>query len=230
MILRMTAKVSIIVPCYNEEDTIANVIEKLNGLRGKLDCEIIAVDDGSTDRTFEIMKDFLGIRIVRNGTNRGKGAAVSIAAANAAGDVVAIQDADLEYDPADIPRLVKPILNGECEVVYGSRFKGKIMGMSRSHYVGNRVLSFFASLLYGTRVTDIMTGHKTFKTSVFRELRLKSKGFEFEVEVTARVLGAGHRITEVPITYHRRQFGAAKIKWTDGVMCLFRLVGYRLGL
>jgi glycosyltransferase involved in cell wall biosynthesis len=218
-----TRKISIVVPCYNEEATIQNVLERLLSLGRKLDYEIIVVDDGSVDLTYNILKGLKGIRLVRHDTNRGKGAAIITGAANATGDVIVIQDADLEYDPGNIPNLANPILERQCDVVYGSRFKGKATGMRLSRFVGNKVLTYFTRLLYRTELTDVMTGHKAFRTNVFKELDLESTGFEFELEVTVKALERGYAIREVPIAYSRRLLGQAKIRWIDGLKCLFLL-------
>lgn len=224
----MAVDVSIIVPCYNEADTIANAIKELQTLRDRFEVEIIVVDDGSTDGSSERLGEFSGIKLERHEKNRGKGAAIATGAKNATGEVIIIQDADLEYDPKEIPDLVSPILAGKYDIVYGSRFKGKIEGMTLSHYFGNKILSFFTGLLYGVEVTDMMTGHKAFRTAVFRQLNLKSPGFEFEVDVTVQVLLKGYSIHEIPITYSKRKFGEAKIGWADGVKSLLRLFKYRL--
>jgi len=226
----MAARLTVIIPCYNEADTILSAIEQVQALRDRFDLEIIVVDDGSTDGSFESLRNVEGIKLERHEKNRGKGAAVVTGLAKATGDVVVIQDADLEYDPKQIPVLVDPILSGKCDIVYGSRFKGDITGMSFSHYVGNKILSFFTSLLYGVEVTDMMTGHKAFRASVFKELTLESSRFEFELEVTVEALRTGYTICEIPITYSKRRFGEAKIGWTDGVKTLLKLLEYRLGL
>lgn len=225
----MTVRLSVIVPCYNESGTILSAIEQLQALRDRFDLEIIVVDDGSTDGSFESLRSVQGIKLERHEKNRGKGAAVVTGLAKATGDVVVIQDADLEYDPKEIPVLVDPILSGKCDIVYGSRFKGNIAGMTFSHYVGNKILSFFTSLLYGVEVTDMMTGHKAFRGSVFKELTLESSRFEFELEVTVEALRKGYSICEIPIPYSKRRFGEAKIGWADGLKTLLKLLEYRLG-
>ena len=222
-------KVSIVIPCYNEEKTIAETVNELSKLKDRLDLEIIVVDDGSSDGTFHIVSGLSGVRLQRHEQNKGKGAAVMTGAAMAKGDVIVIQDADMEYDPKEIPALVEPIFRNECDVVHGSRFRGKIAGMTFSHYVGNRVLSYFTSLFFGAQITDMMTGHKAFKAKVFKDLDLKSRRFDFELEVTVKTLRKGYTIHEVPIAYSKRQFGEAKIRWTDGVKSMIQLFKYRIG-
>jgi glycosyltransferase involved in cell wall biosynthesis len=203
-------------------------VEKIGSVSSAFDMEVVIVDDASTDMTPQVLKNMPGVLVLRHGSNEGKGAAILTGLERATGKVVVIQDADLEYDPKEIPHLVSPIFEGKSLVVYGSRFKGKIEGMKFSHYVGNKILSFFTSLLYGVRITDLMTGYKAFRTDVFRKLDLKSSRFEFELEVTVNALEKGYRIDEVPIAYSIRKFGKAKIGWTDGVKCLFHLFVRRL--
>ena len=217
------------MPCFNEADTIVTAVEQIAGLRSKLDVEIIVVDDGSTDGSFEKLSKIEGIRVDRHRVNRGKGAAVTSGAALASGDVLVIQDADLEYDAGAIPSLVEPILSGKCDIVYGSRFKGDIEGMTFSHLVGNKILSYFTTLLCGAEVTDMMTCQKAFRTSVFRSLNLQSPRFEFELEVTVQALHKGYSIHEIPIPYSKRKFGEAKISWSDGIKTMLKLLEYRFG-
>ena len=226
----MTVDVSVIVPCYNEAYTIANAIQELQSLRDLFQVEIIVVDDGSTDGSSQKLRELSGIKLERHETNRGKGAAIATGAKSATGEVIIIQDADLEYDPKEIPDLANPILAGKCDIVYGSRFRGNIEGMTLSHYVGNKVLSFFTGLLYGVEVTDMMTGHKAFRAHLFKQFDLKSTGFGFEMEVTVKALEKGYRIQEVPIRYSRRKFGQPKIRWRDGFKSMIQLFAYRLGL
>jgi glycosyltransferase involved in cell wall biosynthesis len=219
--------ISIIVPCYNEAETIVNAVEQLTALREKLDVEIIVVDDGSTDSSYEKLKALQSIQVQRHEINHGKGAAIATGAARANGDVIVIQDADMEYAASVIPTIVEPILAGKCDIVYGSRFKGNIQGMTFSHLVGNKILSYFTTLICGAEITDMMTGQKAFRTSVFKGLNLESPRFEFELEVTVEALRKGYAIYEVPIPYSKRKFGEAKIGWADGVKTMLKILRYR---
>jgi glycosyltransferase involved in cell wall biosynthesis len=225
---RLDRRVSIIIPCYNEEQTIEATVHRLLSLDHDFDPEVIVVDDGSTDRTRDVLRGLDGIVVLHNGINRGKGASILAAAEKASGEVLVVQDADLEYDPADIPRLVRPILEGRSDAVYGSRFKGKIVGMRVSHYVANKVITYATCLLYSTGLTDVLTGHKAFKAEVFRKLDLHPSRFEFEVEATIRILERGNTIEEIPIAYYARRLGNAKIRWTDGLRCLLYLLKRRV--
>ena len=226
---RTAGTVSVIVPCFNEADTITTAVEQIAALRSKLDLEIIVVDDGSTDGSFGKLSKIEGIKTDRHKVNRGKGAAVASGAALATGDVIVIQDSDLEYDAGTIPTLVEPILSGKYDIVYGSRFKGDIEGMTFSHFVGNKILSYFTTLLCGAVITDMMTCQKAFRTNVFRSLNLESPRFEFELEVTVEALRKGYSIHEIPIPYSKRRFGEAKIGWSDGFKTMLKLIRYRFG-
>ena len=222
-------KVSIIVPVYNEESSVGTVLLRLLKVCRRLPSwEIIVVDDGSTDRTAERVVRFNPVRLVRHDVNQGKGAAISTGLKNSEGDVIVVQDADLEYPPEDVPRLLEPILAGRADVVFGSRFKGECLGMSFFHFVGNKILSLATSLLYGVLVSDVMTGHKAFSRRAIKSCELSERGVAVETEIASRSLKNCCRFAEVPIKYSYRQHGASKICYLDGFKALWKLVSGRL--
>ena len=224
-------KVSIIVPAYNEEENITKILRMLMDVEQVLpSMEIIVIDDGSTDGTPEEVAKFSSrVRLVKHEKNCGKGAALATGFEEATGEVVVVQDADLEYSPYDIPKLVKPILGGEADVVFGSRFKGSRNGMKFTNYVGNKLLSASTQLLYGTPITDVMTGHKIFARRVIESMNLKEDGFKIEPEIAAEVSRGGWRYAEVPITYIRRKCGKSKFRfYEDGLKCFWRLLRARI--
>jgi len=227
-----TLRVSILIPAYNEAATLRQVLERVSGL--PLDMEIVVVDDGSTDATPAILAEWAGERddtIVVTQPNMGKGAALRAAIARASGDICVIQDADLEYDPDDVPRLVRPIVEGYADVVYGSRLKGGAPQRAFMfwHLVGNRCLSLLASVLYDTPLSDIETGYKAFRTDTLRSLHLREDGFGVEPEITAQVCRRRLRIYELPISYHGRGYAEGKkITWRHGLEAVRVLFEQRL--
>lgn len=222
-------KLSVLIPCYNERETIGEVVRRLKATG--LDLEIIIVDDGSTDGTDEVLGALSddGCKLVYHDRNRGKGAAIRTALEHATGDVVVTQDADLEYDPQDLPRLLEPIRAGRSSVVYGSRnLRPANVRSYLTFYWGGRLLSWLTNVLYGSRITDEPTGYKMFRSELLRDLPLDSQRFEFCPEVTAKLLRRGYSILEVPISYRPRNFAEGKkIRWTDGVRAMWTLVRYR---
>jgi glycosyltransferase involved in cell wall biosynthesis len=218
--------ISVIVPVYNEEMTIGQVLEKLSLLQKKMSMEIVVVDDGSVDKTTEVVKAFPLIKIIRHTKNMGKGKAIATGLSKSHGQIVVIQDADGEYIPEEIPLIVSPIIEKRADVVFGSRFMPAMPnhGMSVSHKLGNVILSLTARLLYNTKVTDIMTGHKAFSREAINSIDLLANGFEVEVELTRKLLKRKWRLVEVPISYIRRQHGEAKITPLDGFICLTKLL------
>jgi glycosyltransferase involved in cell wall biosynthesis len=224
--------VTFVVPAYNEGRFVKQVLEQIYAL--PLRVAVVAIDDGSTDDTWDIMSAFKetpGFTCVRHPSNRGKGAAIRAAAPYCTGDIVLIQDADLEYDPADVTRLIEPITRGHADVVYGSRLSGGQPQRAYMfwHLVGNRLLSLLANILYNTTLSDIETGYKVFRGDVFRGLRLRSDDFRIEAEITAKVLRQKLRIFEVPVAYYGRNYAEGKkITWRDGLPAVWTLVRYRI--
>lgn len=221
-------KLAIIVPAYNEAATIASVVERLRGL--DLDKEIIVVDDASTDGTAEVLAGLAGpdLVLLRHERNRGKGAAIRTGIAAVTAPAVVIQDADLEYDPSELPKLLEPLINQGVDAVYGSRFLGLLEGMRLVNYLANKLLAWTATLLYGQVITDEATCYKLFRTSLLKAIPLACERFEFCPEVTARVRRRGVRILELPITYHGRTVAAGKkIRMRDLAEALGTLLRYR---
>lgn len=222
--------VSIVVPAFNEESRIKQAIEEIKKVSFKqlgFGMEIIVVNDGSRDRTGEIIKSIKGVRAISYQKNMGKGFAIRKGFNEARGEVIAIQDADLEYNPENIVGLLKELLKGR-EVVYGSRFLGKPENMSFTFYFGNRVVSVITSLIFGQRITDMETCQKVFKSSLLKKFSLKANGFDIEPELTGNVIRAGVKILEVPIPYTAREKAEKKIKVTDGVKAVLTLLRVRL--
>ena len=221
-------RVSIIIPAYNERETIAEALRRVRAV--PCETEIIVVDDASTDGTREILEGEAGILLIRHTDNQGKGTAIRSALRVATGDVIVVQDADLEYAPADIPQLIEPIARGEARVVYGSRFLRGRPRMRPANYLCNRLLAAAANLLYGARITDEATCYKAFDGALLRSLPLTCRRFEFCPEVTARVSLRGERIVEVPVRYEARSEDAGKkIRWWDAVHAFWTLFKYRMG-
>ena len=223
-------KLSVIVPIYNERNTVAEVVRRMRAVDLPVEREILLVDDGSTDGTRDVLHQLSDstVRVLMHPHNRGKGAAIRSGLEQVSGDLVLIQDADLEYDPEDWPRLLAPVLRGRAEVVYGSRFTGERRNMLFLHWVGNRFLSLVTNVLYNTTLSDMETCYKLFDRRVLDGITLRADRFDFEPEVTAKILRRGIRIYEVPISYVGREFDEGKkITWRDGLVALWTLVKYR---
>ncbi len=221
---------SVIIPAYNEKDTIREIIRRVK-LTGLAD-EILIVDDGSSDGTREILKELAldpSIRVVLHERNLGKGAAVTTGFSHAAGEIMIIQDADLEYDPRDYPMLLKPIEEGIADVVYGSRFLGAPRRPTMFwHMIANKLLTLMTNILYNNILTDMETGYKVFRRSVVAEMKIYARRFDFEPEFTAKILKRKVRIFEVPITFNPRDYSEGKkIKLQDAFVAVWTLVKYR---
>jgi len=224
-------KLSVIIPVYNEKDTVGKIIEKV--MEVPVDKEIIVVDDGSTDSTKMVLREIIEknkdvIKVIFKEKNEGKGAAIREGIKYVSGDVVVIQDADLEYDPMDFLKMLKVMEEKNAKVVYGSRILGKNKKSSFLFYFGGRLLSFVANILYNAKITDEPTCYKMFRTEVIRSINLRCKGFEFCPEITAKVRKKGYKIFEVPIRYRPRSVKEGKkIRWKDGIVAIWTLIKYR---
>ncbi len=222
-------KLSVIMPVYNEKDTICEILRQVRAVN--LADEIIIVDDGSTDGTRDLLtqeEQQPGTIVIYHDHNQGKGAAVRTGFDRATGDILLIQDADLEYDPRDYPALVRPIVEGRVKVVYGSRFLGPRKAMLFWHMLGNKFLTLLTNVLYNTILSDMETCYKVFRADVIKGVPLRSRRFELEPEITAKVLKRGHRIFEVPISYYGREYTEGKkISWRDGPKAAWTLIKYR---
>jgi len=235
---RPLRRLSIVLPVYNEKATVASMIERVLRAESPLERELVIVDDFSRDGTRELLPDVVSqmrqqfgaqIELVMHDRNRGKGSALRTGFKHATGDIVLIQDADLEYDPRDYPQLLEPILEGFADVVFGNRFHG---GSHRVlyfwHYVSNQALTFFCNVLTNVNLTDMEVGYKVFRREVLEALQLRSDRFGFEPEFTIKVARLGCRIYEVPIRYHGRTYEEGKkITWRDGAAAVWHIVRFR---
>ena len=224
-------KLSVVIPVFNERKTIEEILHRVQAVDVGMEKEIIVVDDSSTDGTRDLLQELASpqVKVLFHEKNMGKGAALQTGFAQAEGDIVLVQDADLEYDPREYLKLLEPILDGRADVVYGSRFLG---GPHRVlffwHYLGNKMLTAFSNMLSNLNLTDMETCYKVFKKEVLQQIRLKSRRFGFEPEITVKLAKLKCRIYEVPISYSGRLYEEGKkIGWKDGIAALFHLIRYK---
>ena len=221
---------SVVMPAYNERDTIDEIIGRV--ITVPLRIELIVVDDGSRDGTRDrlaALQEQYGFKLILQPANRGKGAALRRGFEEVTGDIVVIQDADLEYSPEEYPQLIELICQGRADVVYGSRFLGRHRVFLFTHYLGNRLLTFLTNVLYNTMLTDMETCYKVMRVEVLRSMTLRSDSFGIEPELTAKIFKRGYRVYEVPITYDGRGYEEGKkITWRDGIVALWTLLKYRV--
>jgi len=227
------AKLSIVIPVYNEVTTIEKTVEAVRNVSLKLDKEIIIVDDGSSDGTADIIRKNISgnnVKKIYLEKNKGKGAALRAGFKEITGDIAIIQDADLEYDPEEYQGILNPILDGEADVVYGSRLSGGKPSRVYMfwHMVGNKFLTLLTNFLYNTTLSDMETGYKAFKAGILKGMELKSNGFSIEPEITAKIFKKKYRVYEVPISYYGRTYEEGKkITWVMGFSAIWTLIKYR---
>jgi glycosyltransferase involved in cell wall biosynthesis len=226
-----TMKLSVIIPVYNEKNTIEEIIHRVLNVEIGLEKEIIVVDDCSQDGTREILEELNhpNIKVCFHSKNQGKGAALQTGFSKAEGDIILIQDADLEYDPREYPILLEPILDGRADAVYGSRFLGSPHRVLFFwHYIGNRFLTTFSNMLSNLNLTDMETCYKAFKGEILKKITVKSKRFGFEPEITIKLAKLKCRIYEVPISYSGRDYNEGKkIGWKDGIAAIFHIIRFK---
>jgi glycosyltransferase involved in cell wall biosynthesis len=224
-------RVSVIVPVYNEEATVEQVIRRV--LASPFCDELIVIDDGSEDASSEILDELHretdAMVLVHRESNGGKGVAVREGIARATGDIILIQDADLEYDPADYAQVLQPIIEGRADAVYGSRFQGAHRAFTFGHYLGNKLISVLASILFGKILTDVMTCYKAMRSDIIKDVPLQARSFDIETEITAKLLKRGARVYEVPISYAgRSRAKGKKIRWYHAAPAIWALLKYRV--
>ncbi|MFL6240846.1 MAG: glycosyltransferase family 2 protein [Actinomycetes bacterium] len=225
------SKLSILMPVYNEQATLHEALKRLLDVHFPCELEVVCVDDGSADATPDILGSFSDprLRVIRHPVNRGKGAAIRTAIDSASGDYCVMYDADLEYAPEDLPRLVEPILHGEAQVVFGTRSFGSHTAYSFWYVMGNKLVTHAANILYNSWISDLETCYKMLPVRLLRELDIKQSGFGMEPEITAKLLTRGIRPYEVPISYRARsREEGKKLTWRDGVEALWVLLRLRL--
>jgi len=224
-------KLSVVIPVYNEKDTVEEIFDRVLSVRG-VELEIVLVDDGSTDGSIEVLQKLKEqqpqLKVIFKGVNSGKGATLREGFRHITGDYVIVQDADLEYDPGDYLRLLDELKSGKAQVIYGSRFSGTYEDMSNLHYWGNKLLTLMTNMLFGVMLTDMETCYKLMPGDFARTVEIESSRFNFEPEITAKILKAGLKIREVPISYKGRTHSEGKkITWKDGMSAILTLLKFR---
>lgn len=220
---------SVIIPVYNEEKTVKEIVDKVKNLELSIEKEIIVIDDGSKDKSWDVIKRLKGVKKIKHEKNRGKGAAIKTGLKEARGDIVLIQDADLELDPIQIPSLISPILENKAEVVYGSRnVNGKDAKRDILFFIGGHLITLITNVLYGTELTDEPCGYKVFRRNILKSINIRNDRFEWEPEVTAKISKKGVKIVEVPVNANSRSIKEGKkLRRRDGVKAALTLIKYR---